>query len=123
MGIISFKFFSWYKLNKKNFMVLFFGLATATFAIAITEDAYTKLIFIYVLEEKSPSGAEPHASFIYLNSEKYKLIFFFYKREGVRETFKLNRLFSCRPTKGVKEFHLSFLVKILSSFLFLAQFQ
>jgi hypothetical protein len=54
---------------------------------------------------------------------KISLIFFFYKREGVRETFKLNRLFSCRPTKGVKEFHLSFLVKILSSFLFLAQFQ
>jgi hypothetical protein len=72
MGIISFKFFSWYKLNKRNFMVLFFGLATATFAIAITEDAYTKIIFVYVLEEKSPSGAVPHASFIYLNSEKYK---------------------------------------------------
>jgi hypothetical protein len=72
MGIISFKFFSWYSINKRNFMVLFFGLSTATFAIAITEDAYTKLIFIYVLEEKSPSGAEPQASFIYLNSEKYK---------------------------------------------------
>ena len=72
MGIISFKFFSWYKISKRNFMVLFFGLATATFAIAITEDAYTKLIFIYVLEEKSPSGADPQASFIYLNSEKYK---------------------------------------------------
>jgi hypothetical protein len=72
MGIISFKFFSWYKLNKRNFMVLFFGLATATFAIAITEDAYTKLIFIYVLEEKTPSGVGSQASFIYLNSEKYK---------------------------------------------------
>ena len=72
MGIISFKFFSWYKINKRNYMVLFFGLAAATFAIAITEDAYTKLIFIYVLEEKSPPGAEPHASFIYLASEKYK---------------------------------------------------
>ena len=72
MGIISFKFFSWYKLNKRNFMVLFFGLATATFAIAITEDAYTKLIFIHVFEENSPSGAAPHASFIYLNSEKYQ---------------------------------------------------
>jgi hypothetical protein len=72
MGIISFKFFSWYKLNKRNFMVLFFGLATATFAMAMIEDGYTKLIFIYVLEEKSQLGAEPHASFIYLNSEKYK---------------------------------------------------
>jgi hypothetical protein len=71
MGIISFKFFSWYKLNKKNFMVLFFGLAAATSAIAITEDAYTKLIFVYVIEEKSPLGAVPQASFIYKNSEKY----------------------------------------------------
>jgi hypothetical protein len=71
MGIISFKFFSWYKLNKRNFMVLFFGLAAATSAIAITEDAYTKLIFVSVVEEKSPSGAIPQASFIYINSEKY----------------------------------------------------
>src|SRR5215831_6882129 len=51
MGIISFKFFSWYKINKRNFMVLFYGLAAATFAIAIAEDAYTKLVFIHVLEE------------------------------------------------------------------------
>ena len=42
MGIVSFKFFSWYRSNKANFMILFLGLAAATFAIAITEDAYTK---------------------------------------------------------------------------------
>jgi hypothetical protein len=46
-------------------MVLFYGLAAATFAIAITEDAYTKLIFVHVVEEKSASGATPQASFIY----------------------------------------------------------
>jgi signal transduction histidine kinase len=71
MGIVSFKFFSWYKLNKRNFMVLFYGLAAATFAIAITEDAYTKLIFVHVVEEKSASGATPQASFIYETFEKY----------------------------------------------------
>ena len=71
MGIISFKFFSWYKLNKRNFMVLFFGLATATFAMAMVEEGYTKLVLIYVIEEKSPSGAAAQASFIYLPSEKY----------------------------------------------------
>ena len=27
MGIMSFKFFSWYKLNKRNLMVLFFALS------------------------------------------------------------------------------------------------
>jgi hypothetical protein len=47
-------------------------LATATFAIAMIEEGYTKLILIYVLEEKSPPGAAPYASFIYLDSEKYK---------------------------------------------------
>ena len=50
MGIVSFKFFSWYKSNKANIMILFLGLAAATFAIAITEDAYTKLVFIHVIE-------------------------------------------------------------------------
>ena len=72
MGIISFKFFSWYKLNKRNFMVLFYGLAASTFAIAITEDAYTKLMFVHVVEEKSASNATPQASFIYETFEKYR---------------------------------------------------
>ena len=71
MGIMSYKFFSWYRLNKRNFMILFFGLAAATFAIAITEDAYTKLIFVQTIEEKSPQGAIPQASFIYETIEKY----------------------------------------------------
>ena len=65
MGIIGFKFFSWYKSNKKNFMVLFYGLAAATFAIAITEDAYTKLVFVDVVEEKSAPNVTPQVrSFI-----------------------------------------------------------
>ena len=53
-------------------MVLFFGLATATFAIAMVEEGYTKLVLIYVIEENSPPGAAIEASFIYLHSEKYK---------------------------------------------------
>ena len=40
-------------------MVLFYGLAVPTFAIAITEDAYTKLMFVHVVEEKSASNALP----------------------------------------------------------------
>ena len=51
-------------------MVLFFGLAMATFAMAMVEEGYTKLVLIYVIEEKSPSGAAAQASFIYLPSEK-----------------------------------------------------
>ena len=69
--LLSFKFFSWYKSNKRNFMVLFYGLAAATFAIAITEDAYTKLVFVDVVEEKSAPNATPQASFIYKTIEKY----------------------------------------------------
>lgn len=71
MGIVSFKFFSWYKSNKSNIMILFLGLAAATFAIAIMEDAYTKLVFIHVIEEKSEPNATPQASFIYETFEKY----------------------------------------------------
>src|ERR671931_76557 len=71
MGIMSFKFFSWYKLNKGNLMVLFFALSAATFAIAITEDAYTKLIFVHVIEEKSAPAVIPQASFMYETFEKY----------------------------------------------------
>ncbi len=71
MGIVSFKFFSWYKSNKSNIMILFLGLSAATFAIAIMEDAYTKLVFIHVIEEKSEPNATPQASFIYETFEKY----------------------------------------------------
>ena len=72
LGIMSFKFFSWYKLNKKNLMVLFYGLAAATLAIAITEDAYTKLVFVHVVEEKSPAGAVAQSSFMYETFAKYR---------------------------------------------------
>jgi signal transduction histidine kinase len=71
LGIVSFKFFSWYVKNKRNFMVLFFGLAAATFAIAIAEDAYTKLVFVHVIEEKSAPSVTPEASFMYETFEKY----------------------------------------------------
>ena len=58
--------------NLKKFLkVLFYGLAVSTFAIAITEDAYTKLMFVDVVEEKSAPNATPQASFIYKTIEKY----------------------------------------------------
>ncbi len=69
--IITFKFFSWYSRGKRNIMVLFFGIATATFGFSILEDAYTKLILVKVIEEKSPPGAIPQSSFLYKTVEKY----------------------------------------------------
>ena len=71
IGIISFKFFSWYSRGKRNVMVLFFGIATATFGFSILEDAYTKLILVQVIEEKSPPGAIPQSSFLYITDKKY----------------------------------------------------
>ena len=70
MGLISFKLFSWYKVNNRNFIVLFYGLAAAL-AISIAGDAFDKLLLIQVVEETSPPGAVPQASFIYETFEKY----------------------------------------------------
>ena len=44
-------------------MVLFYGLAAATIAIAITEDVYTKLIVVHLVEEKTPAGVTAQSSF------------------------------------------------------------
>jgi signal transduction histidine kinase len=71
MGILSFKFFSWYRLNNRNFIVLFYGLAAAALAISISGDAFDKLLLAQIVQEKSPSGAIPQSSFIYKTFEKY----------------------------------------------------
>ena len=71
LGIISFKFFSWYKLNKRNLIVLFYGLAGATLAISISGDAFDKLFLLQVIEEKTPPGAVTGSAFVYKVFEKY----------------------------------------------------
>src|SRR2546427_1614671 len=72
LGIISFKFFSWYKLStKKNLTVLLYGLAAVTLAISIAEDVGTKLLMIQVIQEKSPPGAVTQSIFVYKPSKKY----------------------------------------------------
>ncbi|MGC2426207.1 MAG: hypothetical protein WA421_04170, partial [Nitrososphaeraceae archaeon] len=73
MGIMTLKFFSWYRLNsnKKNLTLLLYGLATLTLAMSIAEDAATKLLMIDVVHEKSPPGAVPKSSFLYKHSNKY----------------------------------------------------
>jgi len=52
-------------------MVLFYGLAAATIAIAITGDAYTKLVLVKIVEEKTLPGIVPQSSFIYKTFKKY----------------------------------------------------
>ena len=71
MGIISFKFLSWYKQNKRNITILFYGLATAAVAVSLVEDVGTKLFMVQVVEEKSSVGVVPQSSFIYKINEKY----------------------------------------------------
>ena len=73
MGIMTLKFFSWYRssTNKKNLTLLLYGLAALTLAMSIAEDAATKLLMIQVVYEKSAPGAIPKSSFLYKHSDKY----------------------------------------------------
>ncbi|MGZ5485456.1 MAG: hypothetical protein ACXWFB_06060 [Nitrososphaeraceae archaeon] len=72
IGLIAFKFFSWFKLsNKKNLVILFYGIAALTLGSSILEDAGTKLLMVEVVQEKSPLGATVESSFLYKPSEKY----------------------------------------------------
>jgi len=52
-------------------MILFYGIAAATIAIAITEDAYTKLMLVQIVEEKTTAGVASQSSFIYKTLKKY----------------------------------------------------
>lgn len=72
MGVIAFKFFSWYKLSySKNFTILFYGFAALTLALSIAEDASTKLLMVQVVYEHTPEGVSSGSSFLYESSEKY----------------------------------------------------
>lgn len=72
LGIISFKFFSWFKSSNKNTMVLLYGLAAASLAMSITLDAADKILLQQIVEEKSPRGAFPESSWIYKSFDKYQ---------------------------------------------------
>ena len=72
MGVIAFKFFTWYKLSySKNFTILLYGFATLTLALSIAEDASTKLLMVQVVYEQTPEGVPTESSFLYESSEKY----------------------------------------------------
>jgi len=71
LGLISYKFFSWYRFSTKNWMILLYGLAAATLAMSIGLDAADKILLLQVVEEKSPAGAIPQSAFLYKTNEKY----------------------------------------------------
>jgi hypothetical protein len=72
LGVISFKFFSWFRTSNRNVMVLLYGLAAASLAMSITIDAADKILLQQVVEEKSPRGAIPESSWIYKSFDKYQ---------------------------------------------------
>lgn len=71
MGIISYKFFTWYRIHKRNFVVLFYGLAATALAMSIAGDAFDKLVLVQLVKEDSPREAIPMASFIYKVFDEY----------------------------------------------------
>ena len=72
MGVIAFKFFTWYKLSySRNFTILFYGFAALTLALSIAEDASTKLLMVEVVYEHTSEGVPTVSSFLYESSEKY----------------------------------------------------
>jgi len=72
MGLISFKFFSWYKVNTRNYTVLFFGLAASALALAIANDAGSKLLLVRVVEEPTEAGSALGSFWIYRNDDNYQ---------------------------------------------------
>ena len=71
LGLFSYKFFAWYRLSNRNFILLFYGMASAVLALSIGGDAVAKIVIQQVIEEKTIPGAITEASFIYEKFEKY----------------------------------------------------
>jgi hypothetical protein len=71
MGLISYKFFSWYKMNKRNYTVLFYALAAVTLALVIANDAWSKLLLVDVIEEDTAPGTRLGSFWIYSNNDAY----------------------------------------------------
>ncbi|MFL6483831.1 MAG: hypothetical protein ACJ70Z_03840 [Nitrososphaera sp.] len=70
MIIISFKFFSWYRVSndKDTHRMLFIcGLAAA-----MAFDAGSKMLLVKVVEQESSQGAVPEDTFVYKRDEKYQ---------------------------------------------------
>lgn len=68
---ISFKFFSWYKTNYKNYLMLLFGLLGIGMIIATVGDNINELVLTKEAVEKSSSGSAHKAYFPYIQSKKY----------------------------------------------------
>lgn len=71
MGFTALKFFLWFRLSNRNFVILVYGLAASSLAIAMILDGSAKLLLVQVIEQKS-SQPTSYDVFIYKLSAKYK---------------------------------------------------
>lgn len=71
LGLISYKFLTWYRVNHSNYIVLLYGLGAAALLMSITLDAGDKILLQRVVEENSLPGAGLESSWIYKTFEKY----------------------------------------------------
>lgn len=74
LGLFSYKFFSWYKSSSRNFILLFYGLATAALCMSIAGDAIAKFVVTEAVidEESTSDGTAPDSSFVYNTFYKYE---------------------------------------------------
>jgi hypothetical protein len=71
LGLICYKFFSWFGVDRRNYIVLLYGLGAAALILSITVDAGDKILLQRVVEENSPEGASLESAWIYKTFEKY----------------------------------------------------
>ena len=71
LGLISYKFLTWYRVNYSNYIVLLYGLGAAALLMSITLDAGDKILLQRVVEENSLPGAGLESFWIYKTFEKY----------------------------------------------------
>jgi len=71
MGFTALKFFLWFRTSSRNKIILIYGLAAASLAIAMIFDGGAKLLMVTVLDEPVPGEVDSSDTFIYKESDKY----------------------------------------------------
>ncbi len=75
MCYTAFKFFLWFRASNRNKIILVYGLAAASLAVAMIFDGGAKLLMVRVIEEPSlntvPISGNSSDTFVYKESDKY----------------------------------------------------
>jgi uncharacterized membrane protein YGL010W len=73
LSVFTYQFFSWYKHNKRNIVILFYCLTAATLAIMIATD-YARVQLVTIKVEKSAPGESSREAVLYKDIEGGQLI-------------------------------------------------